>query len=233
MDEEGGSSSTSTIAINQEQMRSQETITSGISEALAQEYPSPKDVKKANIRFSKAVEELDTLLIYNWIIQRTRRVHLSSHNVHSALFALVSEAEPKKKEHKDQEAEFRDLAVRAILNECGTGLNLECIDDKFMATPLILAAARGRRSITELLIDKKANLKAKDGIFGRTALSWAARNNFPKTAGVLLKALEESGEKETIHFRDDKGQTAVDLAREKGNDDMVGLLMRYEASWKV
>jgi hypothetical protein len=216
----------------QKQTPSQATFTSELSGSMPEEYFSPKEIEKWNAQFSKAVEELDTVLIYKWIMEPTRRLHLSPENIQSALLALASMREPKRK-YRAKEAEFRDPAVNAILNECSTGLNLECTDVEFKATPLILASVCGRKSIVELLISKKARLAARDGRFGRTALSWAARNNFLGTAGALLEALERNDDRQTIHIKDNDGHTALYHARQKRHDDMVELLEPYEARWKL
>jgi hypothetical protein len=214
------------------QTLSQATFASELSGSVPEEYLSPKAIQKLNSRFTKAVEELDTVLIHNWIVEPTRRLHLSPENVQSALLTLASLREPKKGSYRAAEAQFRDQAVSAILKECCTGQDLECTDVEFKATPLILAAACGRKSITELLISKKASLAARDGRFGRTALSWAARNNFLGTAGVLLEALEGNDDRQTIHLKDNDGRTALDYASMNGHDDMAELLKGYEASWK-
>ncbi len=215
------------------QTLSQATFASELSGSVPEEYLSPKDILKLNRRFSKAVEELDTVLIHNWIVEPTRRLHLSPENVQSALLALASLREPKKRSYRAAEAQFRDQAVSAILKKCCTGQDLECTDVEFKATPLILAAACGRKSITKLLISKKASPAARDGRLGRTALSWAARNNFLGTACVLLEALEGNDDRQTIHLKDNDGHTALDHARQKRHDDMVELLERYEARWKL
>jgi ankyrin repeat protein len=79
------------------------------------------------------------------------------------------------------------------------------------ATPLMLAAFCGREAITKLLVNKGASLQAKDEIHERTALSWAARNNSLKTADILLKALEENGDRQTIQSKDKDGQPQLIL----------------------
>jgi ankyrin repeat protein len=98
------------------------------------------------------------------------------------------------------------------------------LDDELKATPLILAALCGREDITKLLIDAGANLQAKDGIFKRTALSWAARNDFIETAELLLTALDEWKDGKTIQSKDINGHTALDLANQNGHKYMARLI---------
>jgi ankyrin repeat protein len=171
-----------------------------------------------NDRFLVAVKELDALLIHNWITDPGRRPHLKSEHIQSALFDLAGLKEPTKVGAE----RFRDQAVYVILDECKP--DIECLDAELKATPLILAALCGRENITKLLIDAGANLQAKDGIFERTALSWAARNDFIKTFELLLTALDERKDRKTIQSKDRYGHTAFDLAKQKGHERIARLI---------
>jgi ankyrin repeat protein len=201
-------------------MRSQETITSQSSVSVSQSQFSPAEVKKLNNGFLKAVEDLDTLLIHKWVKDLSGRPILNTEHVQSALLALASMREPKKARFKREAEDFRVLAVNVILDHGVT--NLECTDDVNEMTPLILAACR--EAIVKLLIEKGASLQAKDGKLRRTALSWAARNNFPTTAQMLFSALVESQDQQTVQSRDIDGRTALDLARQKGYGRIVEIL---------
>lgn len=172
-------------------MLSQETLNSPVSSSVSQNDVSPAsvNVRELNARFSKAVRELDTLLIHNWIKDPIRRPNLNADHIQSALLALAS----KKKAKKEN---FRVEAVSAILEECD--IDLECVDGVQKATPLIFAASCGREDIVKLLIDKGANLYAKDAKSGKTALSWAADYNFVGTTNILLKALEKTQERQEM-----------------------------------
>ena len=176
------------------------------------------EVEEMNDRFLVAVKELDALLIHNWIMDPDRRPHLKSEHIQSALFDLAGLKEPTVVEAE----RFRDQAVHVILDKCKP--DLECLDAELKATPLILAALCGREDITKLLIDAGANLQAKDGIHERTALSWAARNDFIKTSALLLTALDERKDRKSIQSKDKYGHTAVDLAKQKGHEHIAQLI---------
>jgi hypothetical protein len=203
-------------------MHSQETITSQSSVSVSQSHFSPAEVKELNKAFLKAVGELDTLLIHKWVKDLSGRPILNAEHVQSALLALASMREPKKARFKREAEDFRVLAVSVILDHGVT--NLECTDDVYEMTPLIFAACCGREAIVKLLIEKGASLQAKDGKLGRTALSWAARNNFPTTAQILFNALAERQDQQTGQFEDIDGWTALDLARQNGYRRVVELL---------
>jgi ankyrin repeat protein len=175
-----------------------------------------------NDRFLEAVKALDALLIHNWIMDPDRRPHLKPEYIQSALFDLAGLKEPTEERFQVEAESFRDQAVCVILDECNP--DLECLDAELKATPLILAALCGREDITKLLIDAGANLQAKDGIFKRTALSWAARNDFIETAELLLTALDEWKDGKTIQSKDINGHTALDLANQNGHKYMARLI---------
>jgi ankyrin repeat protein len=223
---DGGLDSSSTIAVRQNipPTPSKETIRSHNSESASHNYASPRKVKKLNERFSKAVKELDTPLIYNWIKDPNRRPNLNAELIRSALFDLAS---VKKTKHP----QLRDEAVSVILDECG--VDIEYMDDVYKATPLILAASFGHEAITKLLIDKGAKLQARDGICERTALSWAAKNNNIGTAKILLGALHGNLGRQILESKDVDGCTACALADKRGHKEMAELLKSHEASLNV
>lgn len=55
-------------------------------------------------------------------------------------------------------------------------------------TPLIIAAEYGSTSVAKLLISRRAQLEARDGRNGFTALHWSARNYHPAIARALIAA---------------------------------------------
>ncbi|KAL5313190.1 hypothetical protein ACEPPN_018923 [Leptodophora sp. 'Broadleaf-Isolate-01'] len=218
--------STASVTWSQDtpQRHSQSTIKSCNSE-LASPTSSPftiAEVEEMNDRFLEAVKALDALLIHNWIMDRDRRAHLKPELIQSALLDLAGLKEPTEERFQVEAGRFRDHAVCVILDECNS--NLECLDDVLEATPLILAALCGREDITKLLIDAGGSLQARDGIYGRTPLSWAAKNNFIGTAEILLTALDNRQDQQTIQSKDIDGHTAFDLANRNGHKDMARLI---------
>lgn len=214
-----------------QQMPSQETLASHSSTSTYQNNASLEAIRKLNNRFLEAVRELDSPLIHNWIKDPIRRSKLNVAHVRSALLSLSSLKEAKAKDHRDPCHRLQAVAV--ILREYGLDIDLECRDDIFEGTPLILAASCGREDIAKLLIDKGASLQAKDGRFDRTPLSWAARNNFVGIAVELLKASNENQDRQTIHSKDIDGYTALDLASHRGHRNMMELLKSQGADLKI
>ncbi|MCJ1406857.1 hypothetical protein MMC19_000927, partial [Ptychographa xylographoides] len=212
----------STTALNHVDPRttSRERITRDDSPSSSQNYVSPAFRSSLNDQFLQAVKRLDTPIIYNWINDPNRRPWLKSEHVQSALLGLAGL-------HTGQDPRFRTLAVSVILDKCAP--DLECTDAAYKATPLILAASGGRTEIVALLIEKEARLQATDGNFGRTALTWAARNNALGTAKVLLEALAGTHDRKIIHARDKDGLTALDLASQRNHQRMGNLLVSYGA----
>jgi hypothetical protein len=204
-------------------MRSHETIPAPSAESASQYHLSPAKIKKLNAQFLTAVKGLDTFLIYKWVKDFSGQRILDTDHVQSALLALASNRDPEKSNFRRQAEKFRVLAVSAILDD--KVASLECKDEYHKMTPLILAACFGRESITKLLIDNGASLRATDGKFERNALSWAARNNFLETAEIILQASLVQQDKEAVESRDIDRYTALDLARQKGHMRIVDLLV--------
>jgi hypothetical protein len=219
-----GSTASTTWSQDTPQRHSQSTIKSPNSEPvpLTSSALTIAEVGEMNDRFLEAVKALDALLIHNWIMDPDRRPHLKREHIQSALFDLAGLKEPTEERFQAEAERFRDKAFCAILDECNP--DLECLDDELKVTPLILAALCGREDITKLLIDAGASLQAKDGIFERTPLSWAARNDFIEAAEILLTALDEMHDRKTIQSKDIYGHTAFDLATQKGHRYMARLI---------
>ncbi len=74
--------------------------------------------------------------------------------------------------------------------------------------------------VIELLLDRGANIDATDADFSWTALSWAANANFPKITELLLDRGADT------KARGDDGETACQLARDRGNFAGTPLLGR-------
>ena len=122
-------------------------------------------------------------------------------------------------------------------------------------TPLQIGAAWGRDSIVAYLLDScKVDIDAKTGS-GRTSLHLAAENDHDKVAKILIDngankdvqdrkgtplhraaicnnkrmvmyLIEEGGVDITI--RNQGGKTALELAQEKGHEEIIELIKRYE-----
>ena len=74
--------------------------------------------------------------------------------------------------------------------------------------------AIGNTKTIELLIDKKADLKAKDN-YGKTPLHWAIGRGNTKTIELLIEAGAD------VNAKDNDGRTPLQLAIEEGNTDSI------------
>jgi|GEM_PF-1802140 len=130
-------------------------------------------------------------------------------------------------------------------------------------TPLILAAANGRLAVTQALIRRQAELEARDGRNGFTALHWAAQRYHPAVARALLAAgarvdaqnkwqqtplwqaswQDDQGNTEIahilvaagadIHKADNKGNTPLLMAALAGHRPMVRYLLELGADMQA
>ncbi|KAL6808800.1 hypothetical protein V8C40DRAFT_259353 [Trichoderma camerunense] len=91
-------------------------------------------------------------------------------------------------------------------------------------TDLILASYYGHRAIAKLLIEKGADIEAKDDDKGRTPLIWAAKNGHE----ALIKLLVEKGA--DIEAKDKYGQTPLLWAAEMGHEAIAKLLVKKGAN---
>ena len=89
-------------------------------------------------------------------------------------------------------------------------------------TPLIAAAVRGDVGALTMLVDKKADVNAKNGA-GETALMFAATSGSPAAVGFLL----DHGADATI--RSKRGETALGNAGTAGVEDTVRMLLGHGA----
>lgn len=104
------------------------------------------------------------------------------------------------------------------------GAKIDCTCDHNL-TPLFLAIPVNNLNMVGYLISKGANVNHKDSM-GRTPLHWAAAVVNPKLEGnsrqKMVKFLLEKGA--VLRAKDNDGQTAEDLAKASGFDDIVALL---------
>lgn len=93
--------------------------------------------------------------------------------------------------------------------------------DKWGGTPLHRAAGTKKSEMTQLLIDRGAdvNKKSKDGT---TPLHWAVDNTDPRPVVILC----ENGADLSIKSKD--GLTPINRARRNSFDNIVRVLQQYE-----
>jgi ankyrin repeat protein len=85
------------------------------------------------------------------------------------------------------------------------------------ADALLIAAARGRTPLVQLLLEKGADARSLD-TDGKNGLMWAAVNGHAETVSLLLKAGVDPSAK------DGEGKTAAALAREAKRVNIEELL---------
>ncbi|GKU11969.1 unnamed protein product [Fusarium langsethiae] len=86
-------------------------------------------------------------------------------------------------------------------------------------TDLMIASYYGHYVIVKRLLDKGAEIEAKDSEYGRTPLLWAARNGHD----AIVKLLFDKGAE--IDAKDEDGRTPLLWAAAKGHDAIVKLLV--------
>lgn len=111
--------------------------------------------------------------------------------------------------------EIVELLVKA------PNINLNIQDDTG-ETPLMIAAEKDNPEVTQILVSSGANpnVQKPGGLYkGETALHFAARYNHPNVVRELLKA-------PTIkkNMKNNSGKTALDIAIEKKNQEVIQLL---------
>jgi ankyrin repeat protein len=111
-------------------------------------------------------------------------------------------------------------AVRDNLPECMSKLLSLGADPNIIAgegSPFLLAASHGDPTKLKILLDAGADVNlAQDGV---TALMRACEHNLVGNVELLL----EKGA--NAHIVDSRGRTAMEIASEKGHDDLVMLLL--------
>jgi hypothetical protein len=78
-------------------------------------------------------------------------------------------------------------------------------------TALIWAALRGHEAVVQLLLDKRADIEAKDKLFGRTALIWAAQGGHEAVVQLLLDKGAD------VEAKNKDGWTALIWAAQRGH----------------
>jgi hypothetical protein len=94
--------------------------------------------------------------------------------------------------------------------------------DSHGQTPLLWAVRGGHEAVVQLLLEKGADIEARDHS-GQTALLWAAENGHRAVVQLLLEKGAD------IEARDHSGQTALLWAAENGHEAVVQLLLEKGA----
>lgn len=101
------------------------------------------------------------------------------------------------------------------------------IDNWFLggSTPMILAAFMGDADIVTLLLDKKANIRARDGVDGAMAIHLAAANGRNDVIKILL-----ARDPQLVNVVDNRNNTPLHWAAMKDKKDTIKLLMENGAN---
>ncbi|MFP4499248.1 MAG: ankyrin repeat domain-containing protein [Vulcanimicrobiota bacterium] len=89
-------------------------------------------------------------------------------------------------------------------------------------TPLHVASQKGKNSIIALLLENKANFKARDNA-GALALHWACLYGHIEAVKILI------GNTDTVNFKDNKGATPLHYGVRSGNIKTVQYLINRGA----
>jgi ankyrin repeat protein len=101
------------------------------------------------------------------------------------------------------------------------GADIDAVSKNGMAvTPLHSALANRNGRIAMILIGKGADVNARSGA-GYMPLHYTAANNMETIAEVLLERGVDTAAREA------EGRTPYELARQKGHEDLAGLIERY------
>ncbi|XP_067653717.1 ankyrin repeat, PH and SEC7 domain containing protein secG-like [Haliotis asinina] len=110
--------------------------------------------------------------------------------------------------------------VQLILSQNVTDINIRGNGSR---TPLMEAAWRGHRDVVEFLVGRGANMSLVDKM-GDNVLHFASTGGDLKTVELIL-----SLNKVDINATNSNGQTAIDLARDKGHQRVVDFLVSHDA----
>jgi ankyrin repeat protein len=127
------------------------------------------------------------------------------------------------KEFRAAEGKYA-LASRSARNAAGRKLSKEAVarNEKFLQ-----AADENRLKDMERLLDKGANIDARDKNFGMTALMRACWNGYEEQAEFLLAHGAD------IRVKDKQGRTAIEFASEGGDKKIIALLHAYRSGKRV
>ncbi len=127
----------------------------------------------------------------------------------------------------DQSVSFHEALRKDDLEKVKTLLKknpgLANTDGEFSEKPLNLAAARGHKELAALLLANQAEVNAKGGLGGYTALHQAARNGRKEVVELLLASGAE------VNAKDKDGDTPLHLAAAHGHKEVAELLLANKA----
>ncbi|RYP60841.1 hypothetical protein DL770_009919 [Monosporascus sp. CRB-9-2] len=119
-----------------------------------------------------------------------------------------------------------DKGALAVMNDLlikDKGAAIEAKYKEYGQAPLSWAAGEGHELVVRLLVEKGADIEAKDG-YGRTPLSWAAGNGHE----AVVRMLVEKGA--DIEAKDGYGQTPLSWAAGNGHEAVMGMLVEKGAA---
>ncbi|KAK4444707.1 hypothetical protein QBC34DRAFT_414527 [Podospora aff. communis PSN243] len=119
------------------------------------------------------------------------------------------------------------LGLDSVVGELlETTTQLEMRDSEYGRTPLLWAAMEGHEAVVKLLLEKNADIEAKDND-GGTPLLWAAMEGHEAVVKLLLEKNAD------IEAKDGDGRTPLLLAAEEDDGCVVKLLLERNATVEV
>lgn len=110
--------------------------------------------------------------------------------------------------------------IQAVKQHLDAGADVNDKDDKGFA-PLVYACGEGHVELSELLIDKGANMHVKAGCPASSPLHAAASENYEEIAALLIIKGAD------VNIKNDDGETPLDWAEEEKNADLANLLRKH------
>jgi ankyrin repeat protein len=113
--------------------------------------------------------------------------------------------------------------LSAISNHIANGSSIDLVEGNDGQTLLHIAAAANQLKIAQFLIDRQANVNARDNR-GMTPLHWAAYNGYQKMIALLFENKAE------IDAGNVNGLTPLHMAVSYGHKDTIELLLKSGAN---
>ena len=167
------------------------------------------------------VDKLTRLWSFGLLLNAMERYGEAIDNIRKALKVYETASKSVDTNHGPWRGAFEELLrVMDVLLTQDNGADMEANCKKYCQTPLSWAAAKGHEAIIRLLLDKGANIEAKDE-WSRTPLSWAAA----KGREAIIQLLLDKGA--NIEAKDKWGRTPLWWAAANGHEAIVRLLQNY------